>query len=279
MKYLFQEEELSLIRKIEKCDKEAWGRLYEHFFTAITGFIAGRIGDIHKAQDIAHNTFITALEEIKRGKYNPEYRFYTFLRKIAQREIKKEKANRSKGKETLFAELAAESNDEQGEASIYNGPPVPSDEKIIFTKEMVGSLFWLVCNCCAKPHQILCFLFINFLLWKPSELAEEKASSTLKEMETKFISACVAYFQGYATPEEIRQHLKRLIKKLNSRVGDIYQEAEYREMIKGRSDELVGSLKLKDFFRGRDPAVSISDWCNRVKNRAKKLAQDGILNK
>ena len=90
---LTRQEELELVRRAQRKDgkdsKEARGVLYEHFFLAVKGCIAGRIGNTMDAEDLVQDTFLDALRQLQDGKYDEQYRFFTFLRLVAKNTVRK----------------------------------------------------------------------------------------------------------------------------------------------------------------------------------------------
>ena len=273
-RFLSIEEELAIVKKAERGDRKAREKLYEYFSMAIKGYIAGRIGDPYLAQDYVHETFINAYEGLVAGEYNPQYRFYTYLRKIANKIIRK---NRIRSTREIFFDDLIKDAPEDKRGNIYKGLAVSSDEERFLKKELVEGLLWIVANSCAKPHQILCFLYLTFLFWKPSEVVKQRSLYTLDKLKKDFITEYLSYLEHCTVREEIEKVLQPLESKLGSRVKDIYFEHEYKSYFEKRLNNIVGALLLKDFFRGRKPAVSISDWSHRVGERAKNIAEGGIL--
>lgn len=84
---LNREEELVLIERAKGGDDEAWSKLYVCFWKRLTGFIAQRIGGkIEVAEDLAQNVLIEVHRNLR--KYDPNYRFITFLHGTAKFRIK-----------------------------------------------------------------------------------------------------------------------------------------------------------------------------------------------
>ena len=73
--------EVELIRRSQKGDTEAFGRLVEKYQNRIYGYIYHLIGNKTDAEDITQEVFIKAYRSIKR--FNLKSSFYTWLYRIA----------------------------------------------------------------------------------------------------------------------------------------------------------------------------------------------------
>ena len=63
---------------------------------------------------------------------------------------------------------------------------------------------------------------------------------------------------------------------LERRTGEIYTEAEYRRHLEAVSARAVREAAFALFFKeGRAESQQLSDWCDKVKERAKKAVAEG----
>jgi len=152
-----------------------------------------------------------------------------------------------------------------GEA--YGGP---SPEKVTVYLEM----FRLVCICCAKPHQIIALGFVKLLEWRPREAVDELSDQKLGILAEKLFDQYVLRFMGVFDRDRLNESFSDLFDKMDRPPGACYGEDEYVSKIKGF--ERVGEITLRVFY-GANPAQSLSDWCDKVKNRARKAVMEGRL--
>jgi len=304
-KHLSRAKELELILKVTCGDKDSFGELYRHFIMALRGFIAGRIGNIEDAKDVAQDCFIVAEKRVRECKYNPEYRFFTLLSTIAKRliinywgrmakkldidieekeEEKKERRRKKEEKrektvyrrrEIPFAELADPS--EEGKALelvdiILRTPPEQIDE--IVRLELLRVVFL----CCAKPHQVLAFGFIKLLEWRPREVADELSDWTLGKLGEKFCEDCYAVWGFFLDRQKFDEYVSSsLHEKLDRLVEEVYREHPYGRVRKEFPGALVKDLPLGTFYGGREPSADLSDWVWDVGVRTRNVVEGGSL--
>ncbi|MDP2929988.1 MAG: RNA polymerase sigma factor [bacterium] len=78
-------EEKELVRKAKK-DSEAFGRLYDEHYRKIFGYVLRRTGNIETTQDIVSETFLKALKNLWKFKWQ-NVPFSSWLYRIASNEI------------------------------------------------------------------------------------------------------------------------------------------------------------------------------------------------
>ncbi len=285
---LCRDEEIALTQRVEGGDREAWGTLHQHFIAALTGFIAARIGNTEDAEDLAQECFLRARQTIERGSYNSAYRVYTFLRSIAvhviasyweRRSVRAMAASDTESTEELTSDESAAADPRfapkevslEGREYLTNIPP---DE--IGGLERL-ELLRLIFLCCAKPHQLVAFGLMTILEWRPRELLAERADCSLGELAREFFDGYHASLAPFISQERFQQaYCPPLVEKLRKPLADVYAEHEYAEVVANRGSTKVEDVPLKMFF-GRDSSASLSDWCDKVKRRARKTVESGIL--
>jgi len=84
------EEEKDLVKKA-KIDSEAFGRLYDEYYSKIFGYVLKRTGNLEIAQDVVSETFLKALKNIKKFQWQSFFGkkplFGAWLYRIASNEI------------------------------------------------------------------------------------------------------------------------------------------------------------------------------------------------
>lgn len=146
-------------------------------------------------------------------------------------------------------------------------PPPPD-------KEIVIELLLITFRCCAKPHQLIAFVFNKLLEWKPQEIVEELSDNPLKELSLKLREDYCSCFHPFE--EEIAPCFSPLLEKMERDVREVYTEPEYLERLRDVMDQKVGSTCLRDYC-GDNPTASIGDWANKVKERARRAIEEGIF--
>lgn len=271
--YISRDEQVRLGIEASECNKEAFAELHKHFHQALCGHIRGRIGNSRDAEDLAQETWEYCLK--KKDTYNPKFSFFTFLLCFARYIIARYYKRTNQWNE-LFIFLS-EFPELKKEIQIIDLAPPDSDEKAISTPipSPYDSLIFreLLCislKCCAKPHKLVTFGFHRPLQWKPSEIAKGLSNRTLKDLSKKLYQDYISSFRFIGS--EIAECFTPLFSKLEQLVEELYTESEYQELRKNYSGKKVGSTELRVYLR-KDPAHSISDWSNRVKNRVKEIAE------
>jgi DNA-directed RNA polymerase specialized sigma24 family protein len=301
-KYLDRDEELDLLLKAKCGDKMAWGRIYDQFFDAITGFINGWIRNEDDAKDIAQDTFIIAEKGIRECKYKPEYRFYTFLRVIAKRvildhfkevgktvpvdteEAEKETGERAtgrreKGEETVYIRretlisnlpnLANEDETEEFTDSKLITPPKPPNEI-----EKLETLH-LTLLCCAKPHQVLVFGFIELLKWRPREVEDGLSDWTLGKITEQFFNDYYLYYQVSISRQAFYKYCSPLFEKLKRPVEKGLPELEYEPIRRTFPGAILEKLRLRTFYGERKPTLTLADWVYKIRPRVANAVETG----
>jgi DNA-directed RNA polymerase specialized sigma24 family protein len=307
-KNLSIEEQHDLIQKTIACDRAAWDKLCKYYLETVIGYINGRIGNPHDAEVLATESFQRAERALKKGKYNPDYSFYTFLLHFSVRWVilkywsKKHKKitikTKSKKKE---AGKVGEKLKEEGDQKRKDG----GDEKITVTVKEISlsdlgaeddqghkikdipfgmpreefdetvrrELLRLAFSCCAKPHQLLAFGFVKLLDWKPKEMVEEVSDWLMKELARKFFEDFYDFVEPVIDQQTFFEDIVTpLGRKVNGLVEIIYVEEEYEEIRTEFQGRPSGEIKLKKFY-GKVPSHSWSDWVDKVRNWTEEVKE------
>jgi len=255
--HLTKNEESILVDTAIAGDETAWTRLYETFILPLRGFLRGRISHIEDVEDLAHECFIRAHGGLMEGRYDRQYRFYTFLRGIAHHLILDYWRNRSNDC-MRFDESVTQQENQQREARILSRPL----ERL--------ELLHLVLSCSAKPHQIIMFCFVKLLEWRPREIVDERSDEQLSALTEEFLHTYFDALSSFVSKNTFFEDVcSPLAKTMVVPAVHVYTEREY-QTIGSITESPVGSLKLDVFFGG-NPAANISDWCDRVKTRTRKM--------
>lgn len=270
-RYLSAEEQRALAARVQLGDDSAFGTLYEHFAEALSGYVAGRV---HSADvgDLVSETFTAALPFLRDGRYDSRFSFYTLLRVMADSQIGHHlrrthiAAPSSRAAPALQYQRRLRALDEIPEIAAQ-----PAQEIEFATQE----LLLLVLSCGAKPHQVLAFCFVEFLDWRPREVAEQLGSRSLFTLTRRVYDDVAPHaFRGAGRQKLCRDHCPRFWQRLVASVRDAYPEQEY-ERVWGLAGP-AGDLHLSTFF-GPKASASLSDWCHKVRSRARKALETGIL--
>jgi DNA-directed RNA polymerase specialized sigma24 family protein len=252
--YLSREEQAVLTARAQDGDREAWGRLYSAFRKAILGLIAAKVGDFALAEDLCHDTFVRANNNLIKGKYDPTYPFYAYLRYLARLIVLDHFCG---------ADPAQPREDEPADVT------EPVD--VTLRLEMVE----LLGKCCAKPHQILAVGFIKLLEWRPREVVEERSDHMLRDLLEEFFQNYLASFGGDIDAELLERYCREIFRKVGKRAGEVYTEAEYRKRLSLVRQHEVGKLVLRLFYTS-NPEQSLYDWCDKVRGRMERMLKEGV---
>jgi len=78
--------ELSLIKQAQKGGKEAYGQLYDHYVAPIYRFVLVKVTDKEEAQDLTHEVFLSAWQNLKNYKHQG-FPFSSWLYQIARNKV------------------------------------------------------------------------------------------------------------------------------------------------------------------------------------------------
>ncbi len=277
---LSREEELKFALCAEWGLEESWDVLEAHFFKAIQGYFCGRNGgDEDLAEKLTEYCMKRAKKNIQKGKYNPGYSFYTFLRNIAKfiwyyylvegiGYITKE----------IYSLDIPDDNDESIRRIKIQIPTVSIEniEDCDLHCEFLKTLFVFG----GKPHQTIVFGFNRILDWKPSEFAEEKLDEKMNLLGDRF---CMDYHRTieHCDCDTLQTCcMKKLREDLNSLFKVIYIEPRYKAL-EEYNRYRVGDLSIRPFL-GNNSSHSgqLSQWCwlvgNRVREAYKLKAQSAL---
>jgi DNA-directed RNA polymerase specialized sigma24 family protein len=283
--YLPHKEQVDLVSKARKGDRNAFGTLYECFVEAVTGHVMGRLSTAADAQDVVSDTFTLALKAVKSGRFDPQYSFYTFLRGIADNEVK-----RFLKKE--YVQVAAGVRDGKRAwapklLSLVEDRGVAADRVRMADYELcrlpgadmdtvAAELLKLVLTCPAKPHQSVAFCLVRFLEWRPQEMVRELSHESLFDLTGRVYGGLAALFpleDAFRSP--VRRHCPEFWALLVSTIDQVYVEPEYARLGR-KAIRKTGDLSIEEFY-GPNPTGSLSDWCDKVRNRARKAASRDML--
>jgi len=80
------QEEQSLVLQAQKCNQEAFAKLYEQNFDKIYRYISLKVGNNTEAEDMTQQVFIKALQSISSYKWK-DVPFYAWLFRIAHNQV------------------------------------------------------------------------------------------------------------------------------------------------------------------------------------------------
>jgi DNA-directed RNA polymerase specialized sigma24 family protein len=286
MQYLSPQRQRELVADTESGDSNAFGVLYEHFRQALTGHVCGRLSGSEDVEDVVGDCFLLALKAVRQGKFDPQYSFYTFLRGIADNEVKRflkrtyvplprrsaEVGARYVPKVLVIPEGSSLSKDACRRTDHMLASLPPGDPEAV-----ASELLRLALSSPAKPHQNLAFCLIRFLEWRPREVVSELGGSAILHIAERVYESFAALFPGEEFGADSRQrHCAGFWRLLERPVADVYPEPEY-ERLRAVPSVRAGDLPLEVFF-GPSPTASLSDWCDKARRRARKAADADMSN-
>jgi DNA-directed RNA polymerase specialized sigma24 family protein len=294
---LSKEELGRLRRRAGAGDREAFGSLCEAYRKVITGRLTTRTGNPWTADEICQQTFEKLYMMFIKGTFDPTRAFYKYVSKTAHSVMNDHLQRQGKG--PIGSQIQRASGD--GENILDRVPDNgPSPEESVIQSDLERSLsldllesrhrcrLELLRNlpvCCAKPHQITAFGYAKLLSIKPREVSGATISGrTLGHLTVDFFHSYLSTFDGKMSDELcslLSEEFKSMMEsyrmtKLEKKTEEIYPEDEYNRIRQDFPDTKVAGLRLQEFYT-RDREACISDWCYKVKNRARNLIREGIL--
>jgi hypothetical protein len=256
---LSKEEEYELIKRIENGDEAAKDELFKHFSQTVYGFFSARVYSPKDIKGLVDETFKVVENELKKRKFNPKYRFYTFLRNFAMLPVWR----------IYLKTMKLSGGEEIYENTAYTEPD--QDRHIVWL-EMLRLLFL----CGGKPHQIIAFCYCKLLEWKPVEMVNELSPFCLEKLSGQFNNTyyervCISVDYDYF----ITNYCMLFIEKLDKSVTIVYTESEYQSIQIEFESAMVKELLLRSFYTEMKPTLAISNWTYRVEARLKKAVRDG----
>jgi DNA-directed RNA polymerase specialized sigma24 family protein len=281
VRYLAFHEQIQYVRKVEEGDEQAFGVLYDHFSQAITGYVNGRLSNADDISDLAADCFAKAYSAVRDGKFDTRYSFYTFLRAIADNEIRhylKQRYVKIAGNDSVAAYRPKLYHYMNHDGSSTRSWEEAYPSLSIMPAQDIEAVSWellrIVLSNCLKPHHGLAFGFIRLLEWRPREIVEQLSDSSLSELSSRFYHDFAAWFPSARKPESTaHDHCPEFLETLERTVADVFGEPEY-ENLRGQPRK-AGDVLLSEFY-GTSPSASLSDWCDKVRNRARKSLRGDI---
>jgi len=277
---LSKEKESELARRVAEGDDSAWEKLQSAFFPAITGFFMGSIRDSEDAEALANFSMWRAYGLVRKNRYDPKYRFYTFLRMVSRgilSEFRKTQSHRQ-NTETFSGIVSRigsrDENKSDGEAlDIILDPVLPPPEDRL---DVINELLELVFACCAKPHQIIAFGFVKLLGWTPRDMVNHLIDlKKVGELGDRFCQDYYLEAEVFCTLEEFKQNVfARFYDKIEKLVSQVYKEKAYKKLER-YANEIVSTIAYELFFSKQDRSAAITDWCKKVAKRAQNVAVTG----
>lgn len=253
-----REEQAVLADRARRGDDEAFGYLYSAFRDAVKGFLSARLQDPDSAEDLCQDTFLLARKNLREGKFDPSYSFYTFLRNVASIVMKRHFADRKIRNRDRVSDL----------------PDLPDQSASSGDVTHCCEMLRLLSVCCAKPHQIVAVGFVKYLEWRPREVATELGERSLGLLAQEFLESFFVTAAGVLDKASFEAYCAPLFQKLEGSPDLVYPEAEYSGKFHGLPDIFVKDLPLNLFF-SNNPEASLSDWCDKVRRRAKSALHNG----
>lgn len=131
----------------------------------------------------------------------------------------------------------------------------------------------------SKPHQFIAFGFSLVLDWGPKKVVAECSEKTLGVLAEELLEGIhETLCEELIEKERVRSYLMPLFERLEMKTKDVYPDNKKYKTLRGKcGNMLVKELYLKCFYP-TTPESYISNWINRIKGRARKVLERGILN-
>ncbi len=282
-RYLTFPEQVHYAQKVKDGDEHAFGVLYDHFSQAITGYVAGKLSNVDDAKDLVADCFTKALSAMRDGKFDTRYSVYTFLRAIADNTIRrylKQRYVRTPGHrgdaapeykpKLLYLVDREHSAGKLWKAASQELQAMPAQD----VEAIAWELFRIVLSSCLKPHHGVVFGFIRLLEWRPREIVKQLSDNSLHELTKRLYHDFASLFPSHRIPQTMAQdHCPKFFDSLERAAAEVFAEPEYENLrVPPRK---TGQLLLREFY-GQNPSASLSDWCDKVRNRARNAMRVGI---
>jgi DNA-directed RNA polymerase specialized sigma24 family protein len=286
MDYLSLQRQRQLVASTESGDRNAFGVLYEQFRHALTGYVGGRLSTSEDVEDVVGDCFLLALKAVQQGRFDPQYSFYTFLRGIADNQVKRflkrayvQSPRRSLERRVRYVPRVLAMRDE---SSFPTGAWQRTDQMLASlpardSEAVASELLRLVLSSPSKPHQNLALCLVRFLEWRPHEVVRELTGCALRRIAERVYESFAALFPGAEFGEDSRgSHCPEFWRLLEQSVVGVYPEPEY-ERLRTAGPARTGDVLLEAFY-GPSPTASLSDWCDKARRRARKAALSDMCN-
>jgi DNA-directed RNA polymerase specialized sigma24 family protein len=281
-KRLTHEQEIELVMQVVGGNDSAWEKLQSAFFPSITGFFVGCIRNSEDAEPLANISMWRAYSLVRKNRYDPKYRFYTFLRMVSRGILSEFRKAQSRRQNTeTFSDIALRiGSKDEGESNgeilnVILDPTLPPPEDRL---DVIRELLELVFACCAKPHHIIAFGFVKLLGWTPRDMIRDLIGlKKVGELGDRFCEDYYMEAEVLSSLEDFKEDVfARFYEKIERSVSQVYREKEYARLDE-YMNEIVRNIPYELFFTKQDRSGAISDWCKKVAKRTQNIITKGKL--
>ena len=204
------------------------------------------------------------------GTYDPNRPFVPFLRGIATHLLSRFVSRVCEALPEVEADTPASHAVRPAFRDALHRQRIPPQGWVLARFELIA----VACGCGSKPHHVLAFMFVKLLEWRPREIWQELLDVPLGSLYTRFVRDYDRFLHDIGPGIWIDQR-RSLARDLSRSVGEVYVEAEYGRL-RSKRHQPVRRLAFRDLLTPLDDPHVFSDWCDRVRNRAKALVESGV---
>jgi RNA polymerase sigma factor (sigma-70 family) len=257
-RYLTVEERKWLAVRSRNGDAEAFQTLFFSYVNVFKAYIERRLYN-HPgkcdAEDILQSTFEKVYRLLLEGKFDPTISFYKYVIRIISSII--HKCRQRDDQERTERDYGSEEDEAGRMGSVPACDPAYAPDIIALNLDLIE----LICASSTKPHQAVAVFFIKILQWEPREFVKTHSGEKLEDLVLMFIDEYAALYRGLLTRELVRERCEALFEKMG-------KDSE--------SGGPTGRTTMRSCY-GREPASSLSDWCDKVKNHLKEVLVKGRM--
>lgn len=256
--YLTPEERERLAIAAKSGDEEAFLKLFLSYWEVLKAQAERRLQyynpGLSCAEDIMQSAYVKALRLLRAREFDPTVSFYGYVLQIIRSLISKER-HRDLVKVVRIPDLSP------GESRKFEDIEAPGSNIRPDSLALYLNLIELICASSARPHQAIALFFIKILQWEPREFVRRYSNDRLEELAHTFIDEYPRIYGNVISPAKVHERCAALFSKMEEKSGE---------------GGPIGSRPMKSFY-GKVPTDSLSDWCDKVKNRVKAVVETGQL--
>jgi DNA-directed RNA polymerase specialized sigma24 family protein len=277
-------DDLTLIARAVEGDNEAVTQLMAKHGKAVRGMIRARVNSDTDAEDVWQQTWAEVCKKLPifdpaRAPFEAMLKFWAWIM------IKRYRDDLgTDGNVILFSELESQYKDGDGELEVEEilarrgGDAGIGHQPDPGLPEEFDGLLRLVFLTESPPHQLLAFLLVKLLEWKPAEVVDEVSDKPLSELAAWLERELLTIFGKHgAVLEECFKHLEPMLQP-DRTLSEVLVDPRTRKTYQNLLDRVVCGTALRDYYNP-DPseqhstdgcAENVTNWCVSVQRRVFK---------
>ncbi len=280
--------EVRLIERARRGDREAFDKLYADYERQVYGFIRARAYDDADTQELAQQTWLAVWQKLPTY-HQVRRNFRSFAKYWASIMLLRyyEACGRQRRMELLCSELVARFPDLEREEEIgeviarltAHANRSAEEELLVNENEMdlaavYKDLLLLTFNGSSPPHQLLAFGFAKLLAWAPRKIVAELSEVFVKELEQQLETDYLNI--SHLPADQVQPCFKKLREQIDQPFCTAVTDLKTRKTYTHLLDRLVGTTTLRDYYTGKTAeqhAADVTQWWDAVKRRVWSAVQ------